>query len=48
MTTEALRERTTTPETGAIVTGGFRAERRQSTTVPVIPLWERPRKGGRA
>lgn len=48
MTTEALRERATAPETGATVTGGFRADRRSSTTVPVIPLWERPLKGRRA
>lgn len=47
MTTEALRERTTTPETGGTEAGGFRAERRPSTTVPVIPLWERPHQGGR-
>ena len=48
MTTEALKERTAAPEAGATVAGGFRAEMRPSTTVPVIPLWERPQKGGRA
>ncbi|MDQ0715683.1 hypothetical protein QFZ55_005135 [Streptomyces luteogriseus] len=47
MTTEALRERTTTPAAGNTATGGLRADVRPATTVPVLPLWERPRKGGR-
>ncbi|MFF9114396.1 hypothetical protein ACF09Y_02015 [Streptomyces massasporeus] len=47
MTTVAMRERTTTPVAGDTATGGLRVEVRPATTVPVIPLWERPRKGGR-
>ncbi len=47
MTTEALRERTTTPDAGGTEACAPRGERRPSTTVPVIPLWERPHEGGR-
>lgn len=48
MTTVALRERTaTTPAAGDTAAGGLRVEVRPATTVPVIPLWERPREGGR-
>lgn len=46
MTTVALRKRTTTPAAGDTATGGLRVEVRPATTVPVIPLWERLRKGG--
>ncbi|MGW7494260.1 hypothetical protein ACWGKA_08115 [Streptomyces luteogriseus] len=47
MTTVALRERTTAPAAENTAAGGLRADVRPATTVPVIPLWERPRKGGR-
>lgn len=48
MTTVALKERTlTTSAAGDTATGGLRTEVRPATTVPVIPLWERPREGGR-
>ncbi|MET9576934.1 hypothetical protein ABZY30_15490 [Streptomyces massasporeus] len=47
MTTVALRERKTTPTAGDTAAGGLRVEVRPATTVPVIPLWERPREGGR-
>jgi hypothetical protein len=47
MTTQALRERATTPEERDTATGGLRAEGRPATAVPVIPLWERARQGGR-
>jgi hypothetical protein len=46
MTTEALQERTT-PQASGTGTGGLRTDGRPTTTVPVIPLWERPHKGGR-
>ncbi|MBB4713115.1 hypothetical protein BJ965_002997 [Streptomyces luteogriseus] len=47
MTTVALKERTKAPAAGNTPAGGLRAGVRPATTVPVIPLWERPRKGGR-
>lgn len=47
MTTKASRQRATTPEGRDTATGGLLAQERPATAVPVIPLWERPRKGGR-
>ncbi|MEU2271331.1 hypothetical protein ABZ568_33900 [Streptomyces olindensis] len=46
MTTDGLREPTTRADEGDTVRSGSRAEARPTTTVPVIPLWERLRGGG--
>ncbi len=47
MKTDGLSEPTPRTEAAGTISDGPRAEGRPTTTVPVIPLWERPRGGGR-
>jgi hypothetical protein len=46
MTTDELRQSVPGVEAGDTDRNGSRAEGRPTTAVHVIPLWERPRKGG--
>lgn len=46
MTTDGLSEPTTRAAQGDTAGNGARADGRPTTTVPVIPLWERLRGGG--
>jgi hypothetical protein len=47
MTTDGLRQPAPSAEAVDTVGDGSRAEGRPTAAVPVIPLWERPREGGR-
>ncbi|QWB23552.1 MULTISPECIES: hypothetical protein [Streptomyces] len=47
MTTDGLREPAPRTEAAEPIGNGPRAEGRPTTTVLVIPLWERLRGGGR-
>lgn len=47
MTTDGLRRPVPNAEAADTDGNGSPAEGRPATAVPVIPLWERPREGGR-